>query len=292
MADFSGFEHCVRENEPLAPFTWFRLGGAAEHFAEPTSVDELAGLVKRCRDQETPVRMLGGGSNLLVRDRGVAGLVIHLSGAPFAAVTTDGDKVTAGGGAKLSQAISVAVRDGLAGLEPLVGIPGSVGGALRGNAGAHGADVGQWVDSATVMTNTGETITRGRDELRFTHRASNLDELVILDATFKLEPGDPVALTQRMQKLWIVRRSQQPTGDQGAGRAFKDPSGATASSLIEQAGIKGIRVGGAEIFDRDPNFIIAGPKATADDVTQLLELIQSQVHERVGVELERELEIW
>lgn len=292
MDAFRGFEHCVRENEPLAPYTWIRLGGVAEFFAEPTSDDELIELVKRCREQDIPARLLGGGSNVLIRDEGVAGLVIHLSAPAFSQIDHQDQTIRARGGAKLGHVISVAVREGLAGLESLVGIPGTVGGALHGNAGAHGVDIGQSIHSASVLDRNGNVTTHTREEMRFAYRSSSVDELVILETTFALEQGNPAELTSRMQKLWIVRKSQQPPSEQNVCRALKDSAGASAASLIEQAGLRGARIGEAEISDREPNFIVAHPGATADDVRRLIELMRSQVHERTGVELEPELEIW
>ncbi len=158
MASLSGFEKIVRTGEPLAPHTWFHLGGPAEYFAEPGNVDELAALVRRCREEEIPLRLLGGGSNILVRDAGVKGVVLHLSNPSFGEVNVQGQTLTAGGGAKLGHVISTAVREGLAGLETLVGIPGTLGGALHGNAGGHGGDIGQWTCQATVMTRSGEVV--------------------------------------------------------------------------------------------------------------------------------------
>jgi UDP-N-acetylmuramate dehydrogenase len=148
----AGFEHIVRENEPLAPYTWFRLGGAAQYFAEPTSVEELAALVRRCHEAGLPVRVLGGGSNLLVRDEGVPGLVVALGAAAFAAIQVAGRKLTAGGGASWDMSSRPPSAKGLAGLETLVGIPGTIGGALHTNAGTLGSDIGQVTQSATVMT--------------------------------------------------------------------------------------------------------------------------------------------
>src|SRR5262245_24808099 len=163
----SGFEHITRENEPLAPCTWLRLGGAAQYFAEPTTVEELTALVRRCHEAELPVRVLGGGSNLLVRDEGVRGLVLSLGAAVFGRIQVAGRKLTAGGGAKLGHVISTAVREGLAGLEMLVGIPGTVGGALHTNSGTHSGDIGQSTASATVMTRQGQIVTRQKSEWRF-----------------------------------------------------------------------------------------------------------------------------
>jgi UDP-N-acetylmuramate dehydrogenase len=148
--------------------------------------------------------MLGGGSNLLINDAGVPGLVIHLASPAFSKISVNGETVTAGGGAKLGHVISHAVRDGLGGLEALVGVPGTVAGAVHGNAGSRGGDIGQWTSCVTVMTQAGETVERGRNELVFAYRQSNLDDLVILEAKFSLDREDPEELARRMQKLWIM----------------------------------------------------------------------------------------
>lgn len=292
MAIPGGFEHITRENEPLAPYTWLRLGGKAQLFAEPTSVDELARLVKRCRQDGIGVRLLGGGSNLLVRDEGVPGMVIHLAAAAFGKITVDKRRITAGGGAKLAHVISTAAREGLAGLEHLVGIPGTVGGALHTNAGTHGGDIGQATVSATVMTRQGEMVTRARNELRFGYRDSSLDELVVLEATFELEPRDSAALTKHMQQIWILKRASQPSGDQGAGCIFKNPGGTSAASLIEAAKMTTACCGDAEISQRNANYIVVGPRAKAGDVLSLIDLVRQGVAEKMGVELEPAIEIW
>lgn len=286
------FEAIVRLDEPLAPHTWLHVGGPAEFFAEPRHVDELAALVRRCRDDDLPVRTLGGGSNLLVRDEGVPGMVIRLAEPGFADLERRGPRLIAGGGAKLGHLISTAVREGLAGLETLVGIPGTVGGALHGNAGSRGSDIGQWARRATVMTAAGEIVERSREELVFAYRQSSLDELVILSAEFELDQEDPDELTKRMQKQWIVKKASQPLGHQSAGCIFKNPSGLNAGVLIDQAGLKGTRIGGAEISDRHANFIIAEAGATSHDVLRLIELVRSRVADRQGVELELEIEVW
>lgn len=292
METFAGLEHIVRENEILAPYTWLRVGGAAQFFAEPTSVEELQQLVVRCRDEALPVRVIGGGSNLLVRDEGVPGMVVHLAAPAFTTIRVTDRTLHAAGGAKLGHVVSTAVREGLAGLESLVGIPGTVGGALRRNAAAYGTEIGQWTQSARVMTRAGEIVEYSRDQLRFSHRSSNLDELAVLDAEFLLEKSEARELTMRMQKLWILRKSNQPLSNQNAAPIFANPSWASAASLIEQAGLKGARVGEAEISDRDANFIVANPGATSRDVLRLIELVRSTVAEQLNVELEPSLEIW
>jgi UDP-N-acetylmuramate dehydrogenase len=286
------FELIVRQAEPLAQHTWFQLGGAAEYFAEPRDAEELARLLRRCREEELPVRLLGGGSNVLVRDEGVPGVVVRLSAPEFAKIEIQGRRVSAGGGAKLGHVISSSVREGLAGLETLVGIPGTIGGALHGNAGSRGGDVGQWTSRATVMTSSGEVVERTRDELVFAYRQSSLDELVILFAEFLCDQEDPDELTKRMQQQWIVKKASQPLAHQSAGCIFKNPRGMSAGMLIEQAGLKGTRIGGAEVNDRHANFIVAEPSASSQDVLRLIELMRSRVADRLAVELELEIEIW
>ena len=288
MTDLS----CVREKVPLAERTWFKLGGAARYFAEPTSTDDLLAVVQRCRDEQLHVRLLGGGSNVLVRDDGVAGMVISLAGPKFSEIKITGNRVWAAGAAQLANVITTAVGAGLAGLEPLVGIPGTIGGALHGNAGTQAGDVGQWTCRAHVMTRTGEVITRERGDLVFAYRQSSLDELVILDAEFELEEEDPDELTKRMQKQWIYKKANLPMAHENTGCIFRNPRGMSAGMLIDQTGLKGERIGAAEVSPRHANFIIAHPGCTTRDVLKLIDLVRSRVAEKMGVELETELEIW
>lgn len=291
MAALSGID-CVREAVPLAERTWLKVGGAAQFFAEPTSVDELKSVVERCRDESVHVRLLGGGSKILVRDEGVSGMVVSLSHPNFANIAVAGERVTVGAGAMLANAITVTVGAGLAGLEPLVGIPGTIGGALHGNSGSHGGDIGQWACRATVMTRSGEIIERERNELVFAYRESSLDELVILSAQFELEKEDPIVVTKRMQKQWIVKKANLPMAHENTGCIFKNPRGMSAGMLIDQCGLKGEQVGGVEVSQRHANFFVAKPGATAKDVLQLVDVVRNKVAERMGVELETEIEIW
>jgi UDP-N-acetylmuramate dehydrogenase len=283
---------CVREKVQLAERTWFKLGGAAQFFAEPTSQDELITVVKRCHDEGLHVRLLGGGSNVLVRDEGVLGMVVSLSNRCFSNVAISGSTVTVGGGAKLPNVITATVGAGLAGLEPLVGIPGTIGGALHGNAGTQAGDIGQWTSRAAVMTRGGEIIVREREDLVFAYRQSSLDELVILDARLELEEEDSDEITKRMQKQWIFKKANLPMAHENTGCIFKNPRGMSAGMLIDQAGLKGERVGEAEVSQRHANFIIAHPGATSRDVLKLIDVVRSRIVERMGIELETELEIW
>lgn len=292
MSLLSGLESFVRTGVPLAPYTWFKIGGPAEYFAEPRTADELTGLVRRCHQLQVPFRVLGGGSNLLVREGGVPGVVVHLSAPPWTEIRVQGNILTAAAGAKLGHAISVSVGQGLAGLEPLVGIPGTIGGALRGNAGGRGGDVGQWASRVTALSRNGEMVSRSRDEIVFAHRQSNLDDLLILSADFQLERDDPQELTKRMQKQWIVKKAAQPLGHERTGCIFRNPRGMSAGMIIEQAGLKGARAGGAEISQRHGNFIVAEAGTSSDDILRLMELVRSRIHDRMGIELETQIEIW
>jgi UDP-N-acetylmuramate dehydrogenase len=293
MSSFDDFREIITASEPLAPHTWFRLGGPAEVMARPRTVDQLVGLLARCRAAEIPWKLLAGGSNVLVRDEGVAGLVIHLESPAFADVTIDGPRIEVGAAVPLTALISQTARAGLAGLESLTGIPGTVGGALRGNSGGRQGSIGQFVRRATVLDASGAVQVRERDELTFSYRWSNLDEPVILSAQFELEPADPETVVRRMRRIWIIKKENQPYGHQSSGCIFKNPSpDVSAGILVEQAGLKGKRVGGAEVSDRHANFIIAQPGATAADVLTLIDLIHERVWKQFGYELELQIQIW
>ncbi|MCH8828216.1 MAG: UDP-N-acetylmuramate dehydrogenase, partial [Planctomycetes bacterium] len=255
MSSLAAFNEIIRQNEPLAPFTWMKVGGSARYLASPRNEEELTQLVRHCHAEEIPMRVLGGGSNLLVNDDGVDGVVIHLTPDNFGAVEVTGTTVRAGAAAPLTKLIAVAVRAKLAGLETLAGIPGAVGGALHGNAGTRSGDIGQFVSSVSVLTEEGEKFTRKEDELSFAYRTSSINELVILAAEFELQPDDPVEITRRMRKLWIMKKATQPLSFQSAGCIFKNPRGMSAGALIEQSGLKRTRIGGAEISERHANFI-------------------------------------
>ena len=293
MTILKDFAHIVRPDEPLAMYNWFQLGGNAQWFAEPGNVDELAALIRAAGEEKLPVRIIGRGSNILIRDEGVTGLVIALNSSAFKKIEIDGKRITAGGGSRLGRVVTSAVHAGLAGIEELVAVPGTIGGALYENAGTHGSDIGQWTVGVTVMNDNGEISHRTNEELVFGYRQSSLkDDLVILEATLELTEEDPQELSRRMQKQWIIRKAKQPMGHQCAGCVFKNPSGMHAGELIDRAGLKGTRIGGAVISSRHANFIIAEPECTTADVLRLIEFVREQIEERMEVELELELEIW
>ncbi len=292
MPSLEQFQDITRRDEPLAPYTWLKTGGAAQYLITPRNPDELIEVVRCCHQNHIPTRVLGGGSNLLVRDEGVPGVVLRLSDPAFSRITVEGTIVTAGSGASLSHLISHSVKAGLAGLDTLVGIPGTVGGALHGNAGGKSGDIGQHVRSVRVVTITGDSFVREEDELEFAYRSSSLNELIILEAKFALHHEDPEEITRRMRKLWIMKKATQPLTFQSAGCIFKNPRGMSAGWLIDQAGLKGTRIGEAEFSDRHANFIVTHPGATSKDVHRLIDLARSKVSEQFGVDLELEVQIW
>jgi UDP-N-acetylmuramate dehydrogenase len=289
---FEDLAEIVKQNQPLAPYTSLRVGGPAEYLAQPRSRQELATVVRRCSEEHVPLRVLGGGCNVLIRDEGVRGMVVRLSEPAFAQVAVAGKRIRGGAGTSLSALISAAARHGLAGLESLVGIPGTVGGALRCNAGDRSGEIGQFVHSVEVLDDRGEVQVRERDELRFADRWSNLDDAVLLAGDFELEADPLDAIVKRLRKAWIQRKAIQPLSFQAAGRIFKNPRGLSAATLITQAGLTGTRVGGAEVSERDANFIVAQPGTSARDVLRLVDLIRSKVQSRSGIELELEIAVW
>ena len=292
MSLTEGLEHIIRTDEPLAPFTSLRIGGNAAHFAEPTSVDELLELIKRFSQAGQPIHLLGSGSNLLVPDNGVEGLVISLSAPEFGQIKTDGNKVTAGGGAKMAHLVATSVREGLGGLHRLIGIPGTVGGALNGNAGTQGFDVGSLVCQVKVITREGELLTREKDSMVFSHRESSLNELVILEATFELEKEAADDLTKNMQQRWIVMRANQPFANERSAYLFKDHGGESAKEVIERAGLKGESLGPVALSDRNSNFLIASESATAEDVKKLMQHVEDQVAVKLSIDLEPAIQVW
>jgi len=289
LADFADI---VKPGESLAPYTYFKLGGPAEALVHPRSAEELGAVVQRCFERQIPLRVLGHGCNVLVRDEGVAGVVLRLSAPDFTQVRLAGKRVRAGSGAALSALISEAARHALAGLEALVGTPGTVGGALRHNAGDRSGEIGQYVVQVQVVDSAGKLQVRDKDELRFAYRWTNLDDPVFVAADFELEADAPPDIVKRMRKAWIQRKAGQPFSFQAAGRIFKNPPGLSAAALIEQAELPGSRVGGAEVSERDANFIVAHPGATARDVLRLADMIRSRVQECFHVDLELDISVW
>jgi UDP-N-acetylmuramate dehydrogenase len=292
MNIFSGFEKIVKSDSSLSHYTWFGLGGPADWVITPETVDELSGVVRRCRENGVPFRVLGFGSNLLVRDEGVRGVVIKLDGPLFTSTSFDGAILNAWGGASLSKLVLECVRRGLGGLESLTGIPGSIGGAVRMNAGGNFGDIGAAIHSVTLMDDKGEVFERSKPDLVFDYRRVNISARLILGARMELAEGDSEAILRTVKEIWIYKKNSQPLNTRNAGCVFKNPRGLSAGAMIDRAGLKGTQVGGAKISEKHANFIIAEGECTSQDVLNLLETVQRRVQQEFGIELELELEIW
>lgn len=293
MSWFSGFESIVRVDVPLREFTWYRLGGPARWFCEPRDADGLAALLARARENDIPWRILGGGTNVIVRDTGFDGAVIHLTGPVFERVEFDDELVYAGAAADFPKLLSATLKHDLVGLEVLPGIPGSVGGAVRMNAGGRHGEIGRFVREVRVLEPEGQVVIRTADEIGFAYRHTNLGDCVVLGVTLRLQRGDGEhALTRYREILAERQRNQPPLAARSAGCIFKNPPQGAAGRLLDEAGLKGVRVGGAEISTRHANFILAHDDATADDVLNLIQLAKDRVREATGIELEPEVEIW
>lgn len=286
------FPHIVRENEPLAQYSWLRIGGKARYFAEPTTVDELSALVQEASAAGLSTRILGGGSNLLIRESGVDGLVISLAAADFTQIEIGGVSVKAGAGAKLGHLVSRTVAAGLAGLEHLVGIPGTVGGAVVGNSGAAHDDIGSRVVAATVLNRDGTIHRREGSGLQFAFRRSSLDDAIVLAVNLKLEPGGEGELTRRMQASWIIKRANQPSTDLRTVLAFVEPDGVSLGELFETAGVRGASDGEATLSAQFPGYIIASGAVTSAQVLALIASVRRAVELKTGVALQSQLRIW
>ncbi len=286
------FPDITTRNAPLAPFTHLQIGGPAEFLVQPRTVDELNAVLRACQKDKVPVRMLGGGYNLLVRDDPIPGAVIRLTTPAFTCLYREGKRVTAGGGCQLFDLIAFAVMNGLGGLETLVGIRGTVGGSVRCNVGDRAGEISQTVRSVTVLTDAGKVQVRSRDDLTFSEHQSDLDEPVILSVEFELETESPNAVLKRMKKAWIQRKAAEPLSFQKGVRLFRNPPGQTAATLIDRAQMTKANFGGAELSERNSNYAVAQAGTTAHDVLQLVEHVRQKVQERTGVSLERELHVW
>jgi UDP-N-acetylmuramate dehydrogenase len=292
MSWLSEFEGRIEPDVPLSPLTWFKLGGRARHMFMPADEAQLARMVQRVRQEEVPSRVLGGGANVLIRDDGVNGLVIRLSEPAFRQVRYKDDVVTATGGADLMKLSLQCSRRGLSGLECLAGIPGTVGGAIRMNAGGRFGQISDVVRSVRLMTADGVMVTRTAEELGFGYRRSKIGPCVVVSAELQLRPDDPQQVLARFHEIWEYKKATQPLSENSAGCIFKNPQGASAGKLIDQAGLKGASQGAASVSVDHANFIITREGATASDVLKLVDRIRARVMAEFGVELELEIDVW
>jgi UDP-N-acetylenolpyruvoylglucosamine reductase len=281
----------IRRNEPLAKRTTLRVGGPADVYVEPASEEDLAGVIKFCDEQQARWLVLGRGSNLLVKDRGFRGIVIALAHPHFSRIEIEAPRLRCGAGAKLKTVAVEAKRAGLQGLEFLEGIPGSVGGALRMNAGAMGGTIFGVVESVQVMDVAGKVQDRLSSELSVTYRnCGALKTNIAVGAVLRGHPGSAEEIAARMNEFSRKRWHSQPAAP-SAGCIFKNPPSIPAGKLIEELGLKGRRVGGALVSLEHGNFIVTDGTATAQDVLELVDIIKSCARTERGIELEMEVQI-
>jgi UDP-N-acetylmuramate dehydrogenase len=292
MTLFQDLDKIVETNYELAQKTWFALGGPADFFLTPRTLEELKEVVTRCNENDIPIRVLGFGSNLLISDEGIKGAVIKLEAEQFSQVEYDGQSVTAWAGAELSKLVLNCVKQGLSGIEALTGIPGSIGGAIKMNAGGNFGDIGAAVESVTVMDSSGHIFEKTKEELRFDYRTTNITEKFILRVRLDLNTADPEQIMKTVKEIWMYKKNSQPLNTRNSGCIFKNPRGMSAGALIDRAGLKGLQIGGATVSEKHANFIVAQHGCKSKDVQRLINAIRERVKEQSGVELELEIEIW
>jgi len=285
-------------NEPLGPYTWFRVGGAADALFIPADADDLADFLKAL-GPSVPVTVLGVGSNVIVRDGGVEGVVIRLAGRPWAQITTDGDTITAGAGALDSMVAKASARAGLGGLEFYAGIPGTIGGALTMNAGCYGSETKDVLVSARGLTRSGDWVDYALADFGYTYRHSEVAEGSVfwVEATYRGTPADPGAVQAKIDEITSRRELTQPIREKTGGSTFKNPPGHSSWKLVDEAGWRGkLHVapapfggGGAKFSELHSNFMINPGEATAADIEGLGEAVRADVKAKTGVQLDWEI---
>lgn len=281
----------VRVSEPMADHTTFRIGGPADLYVEPADAEALAAAAEICRRAGAPFYILGNGSDLLVSDEGYRGVMIATKKLRACQADRETGRVRAEAGILLSALARGALEASLTGLEFAAGIPGSLGGAVVMNAGAYGSEMKDVLVSADVLTPEGEILTLTPEELDLGYRRSCIPGrgYIVLAAEFQLKKGDPAAIREYMDDLASRRRSKQPLEYPSAGSTFKRPEGHFAGKLIDDAGLRGFTVGGAQVSEKHCGFVINRDHATAEDVMELCRAVQTKVKETFGVELEMEV---
>ncbi|ARN56215.1 UDP-N-acetylmuramate dehydrogenase [Sedimentisphaera salicampi] len=290
MSLFSDLDF-VKENYPLAGYTWYGVGGNAEYFAPVQNIDQLRRAVARASEHNLDIKILGQGSNVLVRDEGVKGLVVKLEG-DFSKFEFRGGSIIAGSGVNLGNLVLESVREGLGGLESLTGIPGSLGGAVKMNAGGSFGEIGTSVESVELMDMQGSTFSKHKPELVFSYRQNNIYESIITSVELSLTPADSEMLLKRVQEIWIYKKNHQPVNRRTAGCVFRNVSGRSAGEIIESCGLKGAENGKAKLSEKHCNIIIAEEGCTSSDIIGLIEKIRDKVRELADIDLQLEIDMW
>lgn len=282
----------IEPDAPIGALTWYRIGGRARWLVHPRDAEDLSRLWRCVREEGLPLRVLGRGANVLVRDEGFDGVVVRLDAPGFTGVTMEGQRVRAGGGADLMRLCRTCAERGLSGIEGLAAIPASIGGAVRMNAGGRFGQFGDVVGRATLLTVEGEIREVEKTDIGFGYRTWGWDRAIVLSAEIELVADDPLRVRGRFKEHWRMKRATQPVGERSAGCVFKNPPRESAGRLIDSAGLKGASSGGARVSDRHANFIVASDGALAADVLRLADHVRRTVRDRFGTELEMEMEVW
>ncbi len=276
-------------DEPLGPFTWFRVGGAADVLFIPADADDLADFLKAL-DPAVPVTVLGVGSNVIVRDGGVEGVVIRLAGRPFAGITTEGHTITAGAGALDAMVAKASAKAGLAGLEFYAGIPGTIGGALTMNAGCYGSETKDILVSARGLTRAGQWVDYALADFGYTYRHSEAPaDIIWIEAVYRGTPDAPEGVAARIAEITARRETTQPIREKTGGSTFKNPPGHSSWKLVDEAGWRGKPFGGAKFSELHSNFMINFNDATAADIEGLGNAVREDVQSKLNVNLEWEI---
>lgn len=277
-------------DEPMKQHTTFRVGGNADYFVMPQNAEEVKNIVALCKEADMPYYILGNGSNLLVGDKGYRGVIIQIY-KEMNHIRIDGDKVIAQAGALLSRVGTATLEAELTGFEFAAGIPGTVGGAVFMNAGAYGGEMKDIIANATVLTQDGDIVTINKEDLELGYRTSVIAKkgYVVLEAEYQLQKGDKEAIRARMDELKVQRVTKQPLEYPSAGSTFKRPEGYFAGKLIQDAGLRGFQVGGAEVSEKHCGFVINKDQATAADIQELMRQVSDKVMQEFGVKLEPEV---
>ena len=280
----------VRRQEPMSLHTTFRIGGPADLFVTPGSIQAVADSIRICKETQTPYAVIGNGSNLLVSDTGYRGVIIQI-GRNLNQVSVNGEEIRAQAGAMLSVIAKTALSESLTGFEFASGIPGTLGGAAVMNAGAYGGEMKDVLTEVTVLTREGEirTVPAGKLEMGYRTSLAAKNGWIILEAVLKFQKGDAEAICGRMEELKMQRVTKQPLDLPSAGSTFKRPEGYFAGKLIMDAGLRGFTVGGAQISEKHCGFVVNKGGATAEDVRNLICAVQKKVQEDAGVKLEPEV---